>query len=654
MRLGELLVKDGLVSAAALEEALESQVVHGGRLGTNLVELGLLSEQDLAKALGKLHNCAYASGEMVPDPKAVALVHPNEADDKEFLPMRADATRLSVAVVNPHDFPTLDAIAFKTGKRVVPVVIPEFRMNQLLRRHAKAFRQLRAIDMEAVRPRPAKGAAVELAKAAERPPDLMSEEEFQSVYAQALRGGSDAEAEADVLEGEIIITGEEVMEAPVAAPPQGRPAVPAQPRPGAPRVDIPAHVAPSVPAPGVPAQAARAASTQGQPGAQGVPAHLAVQPGAQGVPAHVAAQMDAQGVPAQSATHGVPAHLAGQAGAQRAPAHLAGQAGMPAHVAGQAGAQRAPAHLAGQAGMPAHVAGQSGAQGVPAHLAAQAGAQGLAAQAGAQGVPAHLAAQAGAQGGPAHLAAQAGAQGVPAHVAAQVGAQGTPAHVAAQVGAQGVPAQARGGAGVPAHVAGQASAGVPAHVAAQAGAAGAVPPGAVATPVAAKPAAPPPTPLTFPEAQAELGRSSDREDVARTVLRFAMGKWRRCLLLSVQGNLVTGWHGMGQGVSDEGVRRIGVPLRDQSTFRLVRDLRSHYVGPVKRDAAMGMFYRLIGGGFPSTAVILPLLVRGKVVHLLYVDNGAEQFTPPDVGELLILSQGVGRSYEAMMRRRKSA
>ncbi|MHA7630386.1 GspE/PulE/PilB domain-containing protein [Corallococcus sp. M7] len=480
MRLGELLVKDGLVSAAGLEEALESQVVHGGRLGTNLVELGLLSEQDLAKALGRLHNCAYASGEMVPDPKAVALVNPNEADDKEYLPMRADATRLSVAVVNPHDFTTLDAIAFKTGKRVVPVVIPEFRMNQLLRRHAKAFRQLRAIDMNAVRPRPAKGAAAELQKAAERPPDLMSEEEFQSVYAQALRGGSDAEA--DVLEGEIIITGEEVVEAPVTAPPQGRPAMPAQARPGAPvppRVDIPAHIAPSVPAQGVPAQAARAASTAGQ------------------------------------------------------------------------GAAR---------------------------------------------------------------------QGVPAHVAAQAGAQG-----------------------------------VPAHVAAQAGAPGAMPPGAAPTPpVAAKPVAPPPTPLTFPEAQAELGRSSDREDVARTVLRFAMGKWRRCLLLSVQGNLVTGWHGMGQGVSDEGVRRIGVPLRDQSTFRLVRDLRSHFVGPVKRDAAMGMFYRLIGGGFPSTAVILPLLVRGKVVHLLYVDNGAEQFTPPDVGELLILSQGVGRSYEAMMRRRKSA
>ena len=66
--------------------------------------------------------------------------------------MRVDATRLSVAVINPRDYATLDAVAFKTGKRVVPVVIPEFRMNQLLRRYCKAFRSLRAIDMNAVRP----------------------------------------------------------------------------------------------------------------------------------------------------------------------------------------------------------------------------------------------------------------------------------------------------------------------------------------------------------------------------------------------------------------------------------------------------------------------------------------------------------------------
>src|SRR5687768_14312208 len=149
MRLGELLIQEKLVTPQALEEALESQVVHGGRLGTNLLELGMISEKDLARMLGQLHGCAHSSGEMKPDPQALALTDLNEADNKDYLPMRVDATRLSVAVMNPRDFATLDSLAFQTGKRVVPVVIPEFRMHQLLRRYCKAWRPLRAIDLTA-------------------------------------------------------------------------------------------------------------------------------------------------------------------------------------------------------------------------------------------------------------------------------------------------------------------------------------------------------------------------------------------------------------------------------------------------------------------------------------------------------------------------
>ncbi|HZN95768.1 MAG TPA: GAF domain-containing protein, partial [Myxococcales bacterium] len=164
---------------------------------------------------------------------------------------------------------------------------------------------------------------------------------------------------------------------------------------------------------------------------------------------------------------------------------------------------------------------------------------------------------------------------------------------------------------------------------------------------------PPASPLTFAEAQQHLGQVSDREDVARTVLRFAVGKWKRVLLLAVQGDLVTGWQGAGQGIRGEAVVRIGINLRSQNTFRLVRDTRSHYIGPVKRDASTAVFYKLLGGAAPTTAVMLPLLVRGRVVHVLYVDNGPDQVTPPDIGELLILAQSVTRSYEAMIRRRKA-
>lgn len=155
-------------------------------------------------------------------------------------------------------------------------------------------------------------------------------------------------------------------------------------------------------------------------------------------------------------------------------------------------------------------------------------------------------------------------------------------------------------------------------------------------------------PLTFAEAQKALSSSADREHVAQTVLRFAVGKWKRAVLLSVQGELLSGWHGAGEGLRAGAVRRIGVALRGQSTFKLVCDTRSHFVGPMKRDAGTIVFFRLLGGDCPTTAVLLPVLVRGRVVQILYVDNGPGQVTPPDIGELLILSQSVARSYEAMI------
>jgi hypothetical protein len=546
MRLGELLIQEKLITPQALEEALESQVVHGGRLGTNLLELGLISEKDLARMLGQLHGCAHSSGEMTPDPQALALVDLNEADDKDYLPMRVDATRLSLAVINPQDYPTLDAVAFKTGKRVMPVIIPEFRMHQLLRRYCKAFRPLRAIDMNTVRPsrtvQEASGVPARPAKSAE----LISEEEFQSVYAQALTGGARSEVidelleeeeevitgeEVAVEEEEEVITGEEVEEAPR---PQTYVPMPT-PAAGRERPTLPMWTVPIEP-PGVAAPAAR---TNAPP----VPEHALPQAPS---PRPFVPSPSAPPVPASELPFSPP----------------------PAE---------APARRPAAAFIPQ-----------PSDDAAR-------------------------RPGPPVPTVPSVAPVVPP-VAAPPPAQ------AANPAAPGKAAAKRPGV--------------------------------------ARPSAP--KPLTFVEAQAQLAKSLDREDVATTVLRYAVGKWRRCLLLNVQGSLVTGWHGMGRGVRDAAVRRIGVALREQNTFRLVRDTRSHYIGPVRRDTAMNVFYRLLGADkrpeppFPKTSVILPLLVRGKVVHLLYVDNGPEQLTSPDVGELLILAQSVGRSYEAMIRRRKSA
>jgi len=54
-RLGELLVETGVLGEAQLDEGLRSQVIHGARLGTNLVELGYLELDGLANALARMH-----------------------------------------------------------------------------------------------------------------------------------------------------------------------------------------------------------------------------------------------------------------------------------------------------------------------------------------------------------------------------------------------------------------------------------------------------------------------------------------------------------------------------------------------------------------------------------------------------------------------
>ena len=100
-------------------------------------------------------------------------------------------------------------------------------------------------------------------------------------------------------------------------------------------------------------------------------------------------------------------------------------------------------------------------------------------------------------------------------------------------------------------------------------------------------------------------------------------------------------------------RRIAFPLSVPSAFQLVRTSRSHYIGPLGKESGNVRFLKLAGKKWPASAVLLPVLFRGKVVYILYVDNGHKQHVDADVGELLILSQNITRSMEQMVSQRQT-
>lgn len=125
--LGQMLVRSGVISPAELDEALKNQVIFGTRLGTSLIELGYLTEQELATFLSKkLHVPSVPADELfrIP-PETLALIPPDRVQKHQVIPYRLEQRRLTVVMADPTDFTAIDELSFITGLIVVPAVSPE-------------------------------------------------------------------------------------------------------------------------------------------------------------------------------------------------------------------------------------------------------------------------------------------------------------------------------------------------------------------------------------------------------------------------------------------------------------------------------------------------------------------------------------------------
>lgn len=131
--LGELLLKRGACDEDSVQAALENQAIYGGRLGTNLLEMGAISEEALAEALGEKYGVPHISGEVEMDVDAVGLVPKDLADRFDVVPFVASHRRLGLLCIDPTDMKVADELAFATGRQVHPIVVPEARLWKLLR-----------------------------------------------------------------------------------------------------------------------------------------------------------------------------------------------------------------------------------------------------------------------------------------------------------------------------------------------------------------------------------------------------------------------------------------------------------------------------------------------------------------------------------------
>lgn len=148
-RLGETLVKEGLITRDELMKALERQVIFGGRLGTNLVELGFIKEDDFTRFLGKSLNVPYADPSYFEnvDPDVLSSINPDIAEKYLVIPIMKEKNRVHLAMLDPKDFNTLDEIRFITGYEIVPYIASELRLLHALEKYYNIKRDLRYVTI---------------------------------------------------------------------------------------------------------------------------------------------------------------------------------------------------------------------------------------------------------------------------------------------------------------------------------------------------------------------------------------------------------------------------------------------------------------------------------------------------------------------------
>ena len=125
-KLGQLLVSSNTIDEEQLKEALELQRKEGGRLGSNLVKLGYLTEEKLVAFLSKQYGVpAINLSDYKIDPSITKFMPQEVAHKYQILPVAKVGATLTIAMVDPSNVFAIDDVKFMTGYNVEPVVASE-------------------------------------------------------------------------------------------------------------------------------------------------------------------------------------------------------------------------------------------------------------------------------------------------------------------------------------------------------------------------------------------------------------------------------------------------------------------------------------------------------------------------------------------------
>jgi type IV pilus assembly protein PilB len=148
VKLGEMLIKAGLLTPPKLQEALEYQKSNGGKLGFNLVKLGFVKEEDITRVLSQQYGVpAISLGKVEIDDVVVKLIPSEVAQKYLIMPVSRTGATLTIAMVDPTNVFAMDDIKFMTGYNVEPVVASEVAIKEAIDRY---YGSIHALELKKV------------------------------------------------------------------------------------------------------------------------------------------------------------------------------------------------------------------------------------------------------------------------------------------------------------------------------------------------------------------------------------------------------------------------------------------------------------------------------------------------------------------------
>ena len=135
VRLGEILLKESLITQDQLDKALEFQRSNGGKLGSCLTKMGYITDDDITGVLSRQYGVPSINLKYYEiDPNVIKLIPQDTALRYQVIPLSRVGSVLTIAMTDPTNVFAMDDIKFMTGFNVEPVVASESAIAEAIAR----------------------------------------------------------------------------------------------------------------------------------------------------------------------------------------------------------------------------------------------------------------------------------------------------------------------------------------------------------------------------------------------------------------------------------------------------------------------------------------------------------------------------------------